>query len=228
MSGTLRRTMVCGVILSAALIAYGLLRWPATLTSSAGMRSVAGAALILVVYALAAWFGLPATARAYPRLPGQSTAFGLLIGALFAAQMLYEYLAPLNSDQDATLALVTFGTLFALFFLAGLIAATRSGAFRQGVLAAIWSALIGSLLWLILLWITYYAFVGTAYEANLLEIDQTNADFLRSGMSDLRAFIMQDYLGGSFFHLTLAPLLAAILGALGSLVGKGVAKLSRR
>jgi hypothetical protein len=39
-------------------------------------------------------------------------------------------------------------------------------------------------------------------------------------MTDLRAFIIQDYLGGGFFHSLLAPLLAFPLGATGGLVAK--------
>ena len=88
--------------------------------------------------------------------------------------------------------------------------------------------MIGSLIWFNLVLITYYVFTGTPQEAHFLEIDQTYADFRRSGMRDLRAFIMQDYLGGGFFHLLLAPVLATFLGSLGALIGKGLNLLRNR
>ena len=45
-------------------------------------------------------------------------------------------------------------------------------------------------------------------------------DFARSGMSDFNAFIMEDFLGAIFFHLLLGLLVAAVLGALGGVLGK--------
>ena len=41
-------------------------------------------------------------------------------------------------------------------------------------------------------------------------------------MHDLSAFVIQDYLGGSFFHLLLSPLVAAFAGMLGGFLGKGL------
>lgn len=141
--------------------------------------------------------------------------------------MLIEYLTPLTSDQDGTLAFLAFGTLFVIFFLTGLWGAKQTGRIRQGLLAAVWSALVGSLIWLNLVLITYYAFNGTPQESHFLEIDQTLADFQHSGMTDLRAFILQDYLGGGFFHLLLSPIFALIFGSAGNLVGKVLARLRK-
>jgi hypothetical protein len=46
-------------------------------------------------------------------------------------------------------------------------------------------------------------------------------------MSDFNAFIMEDFLGATFFHLLLGPLLASLLGLLGGLTGKGIRWLRR-
>jgi hypothetical protein len=53
------------------------------------------------------------------------------------------------------------------------------------------------------------------------------SDLKRSGMTDLRAFVTQDYLGGAFFQSLLGPLVATILGAFGGLVIKALARLRR-
>jgi hypothetical protein len=73
--------------------------------------------------------------------------------------------------------------------------------------------------------LTYYLFIGTPQEARSLQSDQVIVDFQRSGMSDLRAFIMQDYMGGRFFHSLLSPIIAGILGLFGGLVAKGLARM---
>ena len=52
-------------------------------------------------------------------------------------------------------------------------------------------------------------------------MDQILADFRRSGATDLRAFIFEDYMGGGFFHSLLGPILAIPLGGLGGLAAKG-------
>ena len=39
--------------------------------------------------------------------------------------------------------------------------------------------------------------MGTARQELVLAADQVFEDFKKSGMTDLRAFIMQDYLGGA-------------------------------
>ena len=220
--------LTLSVLLATLLIGYGLLRYPTTLTaSSAGVRSLAGSVIALYAYEAIALWGVPATSRAYPALLRMGVIGGILIGFLFAAQMLIEYLTPLTSDQDGTLAFLTFGTLFVIFFLAGLWGAKQTGRIRLGLLAALWSALVGSLIWLNLVLITYYAFNGTPQERHFLEIDQTLADFQHSGMTDLRAFILQDYLGGGFFHLLLSPISALIFGSGGSLVDKVLTRLRK-
>jgi hypothetical protein len=62
--------------------------------------------------------------------------------------------------------------------------------------------------------------MGTARQEQVLAADQVFEDFKPSGLTDLRAFIMQDYLGGVFFHLLLGLIVAGILGTLGALAAK--------
>jgi Fe2+ transport system protein B len=50
-------------------------------------------------------------------------------------------------------------------------------------------------------------------------------DFIRSGMSDFNTFVMEDFLGAGFFHLLLSPLFAAVIGGIGSVLGKGLVQL---
>jgi hypothetical protein len=110
--------------------------------------------------------------------------------------------------------------------LAGFKGGRETGRVWHGVLTAIWSTMIGSLIWVGSLLSACYAFMGTARQGQVLAADQVVEDFKRSGMTDLRAFIMQDYLGGVFFHLLLGLIVAGILGTMGALMSKPVARLS--
>jgi hypothetical protein len=82
--------------------------------------------------------------------------------------------------------------------------------------------------WFILLLTTYYLFLGTPMEERFLEVDQVIADFQRSGMNDLRAFIIQDYLGGGFFHSLLGPASRIPAGRSGRHRGEGVEESPNR
>ncbi len=75
---------------------------------------------------------------------------------------------------------------------------------------------------------TYYVFRGTPIQEQLFRAEGTYEDFARSGMSDFAAFAMEDLLGAGFFHLLLAPIIGAVLGGMGGLIGKGLRRLKKR
>jgi hypothetical protein len=230
-TGLVRSTQLgflAGTALNVALVIYSMVRFPTSWRwSLRGLDGVIATTAILMAYAVIGWFGSAAVGRRDVRVLRHGARFGSLIGAFFALMMLVEYLVPHDHRQNVLLAMVIFGTFFILLAVAGFVGTFTTGRIWYGVLTAVWSALIGSLIWFILLLTTYYAFLDTPYEARFLEVDQVIADFQRSGMNDLRAFIMQDYLGGGFFHCLLGPLLAFPLGACGALVAKVVMGLHR-
>jgi hypothetical protein len=138
--------------------------------------------------------------------------------------MLCEYIVPHDHQQNVLLTLATFGLFFVALLVAGAVGTLVTRRMGLGVLTSVWTALIASLCWFILLLVYYFAFLNTPQEARFLEIDQVIGDHQRhlqkGGTQDLRAFIYNDYLGGGFFHSLLAPLLAVPLGALGGLGAK--------
>jgi hypothetical protein len=64
-------------------------------------------------------------------------------------------------------------------------------------------------------------------QEQVLAAEGTYTDFARSGMSDLSAFVMEDFLGAGFFHLILGLMLAVILGTMGVAIGKGIARIKK-
>jgi len=215
-----------GSTLNVALVFYSMFRFPTSWSLSwKGMEGVLATTGIVMVYALLGWFVTPRIERRDARILRYASLFGLVIGLFFAIMMLIEYLVPHTPRQNVILAFAIFGTFFLLLSVAGFVGACATRSAWSGVLTAVWSAMIGSLIWFVLLLVTYYAFLGTDYEARFLETDQVIADFERSGMNDLRAFIVQDYLGGGFFHLLLGPLLAFALGAIGAIIALTLVQL---
>jgi hypothetical protein len=214
----IRNGLLLGVLLGFALMFLGGILVPAT-----PLLGLMGAGLILGIYGLVSFFGVP---RIRPEILHWASGFGLVAGAIFAGEILLEYVF---LPQDNTpWGLVEFGSVFFLYFLSGLWTAYRSGHLRQGSLAAIASAMISTLIWLIVLWITFYAFRGTARQTSVFMAEGNYDDFQKSGMADFNVFIMGDFLGATFYLLLLGPILAAVLGTVGGLLGKGLGSISRR
>jgi len=218
-----RRGMAVGAVTNIALIVYGVIRFPTTLTvpRDAPLGICAGIA-IATIYGFVGWFGVRAPGLRDPRVVREGVRFGLCGGVMFAISMLGEYLVPHNEQQNVILAIATFGLFFLLLFASGFFGTLATRRVTAGPLAAVWTALIASQIWFFLLLGIYYAFIGTPQEARFLVVDQVIADFKRSGMRDLRAFIFEDYMGGGFYHSLLGPLLALPLGVLGALGAKSL------
>lgn len=224
-----RRWLLLGTGLCLALIGFGYLRTPAALTEPGGTLSLVGAAVTLLLYGLAGWVGGSWLERSFGRGALRLGALGgLLAGLVYLATFLIEYFTTITGEQDGRLALVEFGSVFALFFLAGILAAGRDGRIRVGVGAALAAALVSGLVWFNLLLLLHFAFQGTARQEHFYLINETLADFQRSGMSDLEAFVLQDFFGAGFFHSLLALIAGALFGALGGVVGKMVKRHGAR
>ena len=221
-----RRAILLGVFAIALLLAYGLLRFPSVLTASpTGVRSLLGDCIILVIYALVGWSGPLITNRIHPQILRTGNRIGLLAGAVFVAEILLEYV--LLPDDNTRMGLVEYGLVLALFLLAGLWVAYQTKSWRNGLLAAIWSAVVASLIWYITSLFVFYLFNGTPQQAQVFRAEGNYADFARSRLVDINTFVMEDFMGAGFFHSLLLPALAAIFGSIGAAIGKALARLRK-
>jgi hypothetical protein len=211
-SNRVLRFFLFGLLLGLILVIAGWILIPTT-----SLLSIAGICLILVAYGFVGYFVIPRIQPPTLRLVALS---GLLAGLIFAGEILLEY-AFLPADNTSW-GLVEFGSVLALFFLTSLWAAYKTRSIREGTLAAILSAMLSSIIWLVILLLTFYLFRGTSRQALVFTAEGDFEDFARSGMKDFNTFMMEDFLGAGFFHLLLLPLLAAILGWIGSLLGKNI------
>jgi hypothetical protein len=159
--------------------------------------------------------------RRDPDILRRATIFGLLGGAVFAGEIILEYI--LLPSDNSRYGMVEFGTVLLLYFASAL----RLRSIKSAVLTAMTSAFIASLVWVITLLVVFYAFRGSARQVQVLRAEGDYEDFARSGMSDFNTFIMEDFMGAIFFHLLLGLLVAAVLGALGGLLGKAIARFQK-
>lgn len=211
-----------GCIACAGLgLALVLLGW--LLVPSTSPISVGGACFILTAYGLVGWF---AFGRIQPEVFTRAAVFGLIAGGIYIGEILLEYV--LLPRDNTSWGLIEFGAVFFVIFLSGLVAAWRSKRVSNAILAALVTGMLGSMLWLIAALLTFYLFRGSARQALVFAAEGNYADFARSGMGNFDAFMMEDFFGAGFFHLLLAPLIAAILGTLGGWLGKGLFRINQR
>lgn len=212
--------LVLAAVMALVLIAYGMLRFPAT-----SLLSVSTAACILAIYAVLGWLLANRIAQHNRALVAVAQRAGLLAGIVFAGEILLEYL--LLPADNTLFGLVEFGLVFLIYAGASGWLTARGNRLRAGVLGAVATAMISSLIWCIALFVVFYLFTGTARQVAVFRAEGNYDDFQRSGMGDFNAFIMEDFLGATFFHLLLGPLLAAALGAIGGLIGMVLGRLRR-
>ena len=213
-----QRGFLAGILIALLLVIFG---W--VLVPTASLLSVGAALAILAVYALLGGLCPPVLYRRNPLILQIASVFGLIAGAIFVSEILWEYLSlPADNTQ---LGYLEFGSVFFLYFLSGLLVAYRTRKMGQAVLTAAGSAMIGSLIWLIAALACLYIFRGSPQQVQVFRAEGSYEDFARSGMSDFNTFIMEDFMGATFYHLLLGPIVAIILGAFGGLLGKSLASL---
>jgi hypothetical protein len=212
LSNIIRKGYLLGVLLGLILVILGWILNPKT-----NFLSIAAICLILAIYSLVGYFGFP---RIRPEILSLVSVFGLIASTIFASEILLEH-AFLPKDNTSW-GIIEFGSTFVLYFLSGLVMTYQSKGIKYGILAAVVSTMLSSVVWLIFILLMFYIFRGTARQEFVFMAEGNFEDFARSGMNDFNTFLMEDFLGAGFFHLLLSPLFATVLGTVGSLVGKGI------
>jgi hypothetical protein len=171
----------------------------------------------LAVYA-AAVFALPFLAGRFPGAPAAvrvGTVAGLIGGALDMANITIESLPALPQPIVSFTTLVAMLGLFLAFAVAGFLGGRRTGSLRLGAAAAVWSGVVA-----ILIAVTFgFLLVNTALPT-LAHDEVGDPDYARSGWTDVRAFAIANTFDAGFTHLVEGPVIAAVLGAAGSGLGR--------
>jgi hypothetical protein len=212
-----RRVFLLATFVATLLVFFGWWRFRDVLPRSSATALLA-ATTVLLVYAAVGYAGVPVAARRHPEAMRLGSCFGLLLSGMLGLQIVTEYLVPVTPRLDGLLGRVTFGSLPPLCFAVGATAAFRTRRWRDSIVAPTWGMLIGSAVWVVVLLVTYYSFLGTPQERRLFDAENVWEDYRRSGESGLRAFLMVDYCGACCFHLTLGPAMGAICGGTGGVI----------
>ena len=213
-----RNIFLIGVAAGIALIIFG---WILTPTES--LTGVLAASAILIIYGLAAWFAPQKVERISPTILSTAIRLGLIAGLIFTGEIILEYI--LLPTDNSIFGLLEFGSVFILYFLAGAFTVYRTDSLRNGVLSAVSTALIATLIWTIVTLGVFLLFRGTPQQAVVFQAEGNYIDFAQSGMTDFNTFIIEDFMGAVFFHSLLGPLVASILGGVGGIIGRVVAKV---
>jgi hypothetical protein len=201
------------------LAAYGLVRTPSA-ADGAGLIALAAVIVAQLACVVVARWG-PVSVR---RAPAGTIAAGARVGAVtggaYAVLVIAEYLVPAVTSESTALmrtmsnasGYLIVAALVVAACVAGVLGAGRSSTLRGGVTAAVWAAIVEYLVWYPAVLITYYAFYDTAVQERWLRAEGVYEDMQRSGMTDIKAFAIQDFYGAGFFHLLAGAVLALIFG----------------
>jgi hypothetical protein len=222
----LQKALLIGIIIDGLLVGLGLIVFPTTLQEPGSWLGLTADMAILTVYATVGWFLSPVTHRSDPRILQVAVPLGGLVGVIFLLEMILEYI--ILPENNTAFGFIEFGAAFSVYFLAALLVCRQTGQIKAGIVASLWTSVIGSILWLGGVLAIAYLFHGTPQQAQVFQAEGNYEDFLRSGQTDFDAFIMQDFMGAGLFHLLLGPMIAGFWGVGGGITGKAIGWPARR
>jgi hypothetical protein len=155
-------------------------------------------------------------------------AVGAVAGGLYGLESLAEYLSPHVTDASVTIGWVIVGGIVAADLVAAVVATARTGLLRAGIGAAVYGAITEYVVWYPCVMVWYYVFHNSSVIDRVWRAEGTYDDFARSGLTDIRVFVLQDYWGAGFFHLAGALVIALLFGLPAAVAGRaGVRRLRR-
>jgi hypothetical protein len=216
----LRPLFQIGVAIAVGLIGYGVWLVPAT-----NRLSIVAASVVIAIYSFLG-FVVPDHLGEHQReVRAVGTFCGLLAGVVFAVEIILEYV--LLPADNTNMGLAEFGTVFSIYSLAGGVTAYRSRSLRAGTLAAMFSSVVSSLIWWVIVLGVFYCFFGTPQQDRVFRAEGNYSDFANSGMTDFNAWVMEDIFGAGFYHLLLGPIIAGALGFVGACAAVAVRRIRR-
>lgn len=223
----LRRMFICAALLAALLVGVGLFVFPAARTEWRGtLPGLAGVGIVLVGYALFGVWGTSRLERTDERLLPIAVSFGLIGAAIYAAEIILEYV--FLPGDNTRYGYVEFGLVLLSYLATGYTVGLKTRRVRNGLMAAVGAALISTLVWYIVLLAITYVMKGTPRQAAVFRAEGNMDEFARSGSASFEAWLMQDFLGAGFYHLLLGILISAFLGSLGGGIGRMLARGPKR
>ena len=218
----IRRGFILTIIVIGMLIGYGMLRYP-LIVNEAGVLSLLTPAFLLLLYGVVAIIVTHKPGQARSNALKSGTVFGLLVGLTFIVTISVENFVDMDRQVStiSTLGFMLF--IFLIFAYAGWHGTNESSQLSLGIFTSVWSSMIGVVIALLFGFTINFLFTQRL-EQNL----QASAEYLRSGSHDLETFTFWNTLDSASSHLLEAPIIAVVLGTLGSLIRLGFNKLQKK
>jgi hypothetical protein len=207
------------------LAAFGLVYDPAALRGGGYLALLGVVVAQGLCVALMRW-GPLSTRTASPAAIRIGATTGLVLGVLYGAEVLAEYLSAAITDASVLIGWIIVSGLVAGIAVAATTATVRLRSVRAGVTAAVYCAIFEYLVWYPAVLICYYLFRTSGALERVWRAEGTYDDFARSGMTDIRAFVLQDFWGAGFFHLLAGLVIAGIFGTSAALAVRAVQRLT--
>ena len=212
----LRRVILGGLLVLVIGVIAGLAGNPDVIRAN-GAASGIYLGLLALAVAFYGWFAL---ARTRARTAGEEIALrsGTLLGLACGAAWLGEVtianiVGPLLGPLNTSLYYLAEVTAVFLPAIAGFLAGRSSGHLATGLAAGLLCGLLGGLILFDCSIVTPALITGVQPDA------QTLAEFQRSGMTSLQAYLVSDTLAATIAHLWIGILTGLCFGFLGSAVG---------
>ena len=218
----IRQGFILAIIVIGMLIGYGMLRYP-LIVNEAGVLSLLTPAFLLLLYGVVAIIVTHKPGQARSNALKSGTVFGLLVGLTFIVTISVENFVDMDRQVSTISTLGFMLLIFLIFAYAGWHGTNESSQLSLGIFTSLWSAMIGVVIALLFGFTINFLFTQRL-EQNL----QASAEYLRSGSHDLETFTFWNTLDSASSHLLEAPIIAVVLGTMGSLIRLGFNKLQKK
>ncbi|MEU9885078.1 hypothetical protein [Sphaerisporangium sp. NPDC051011] len=224
MPGTTIRIVPLAVLVVVAeilLAAFGLVHTPEAL-GHGGVLALAAVAVAQALCVLMIWRGPLSAGRVPPLALRTGAVTGAVTGVLYGVVGLSEYLSSAVTDASTTVGWVIVIGIVASAVVAAAVATARSRSMRAGVAAAFYNAIVEYLVWYPFVLVCYYLFRTSTAIDRVWRAEGIYDDFARSGLEDIRVFVLQDFWGAGFFHLIAGLVIAAVFGTAAAWAVRGL------
>lgn len=214
---TLRLWLLLLIGCELALLAVRAVRYPAFFSMPGALGYLLEPVVALAIYAAVVAL-LPLIIA---RVPAAQSAMpiGIILGGIGGlievASTALESLLVLPQHVVSITTGIAMLSLFLIFGIAGFIGARRTRSILLGVGTGIGTAMLAILIVVVF----GFLLVNITLPA-LAHGELRDPDYLRSGWTDVRAFAIANTYDAAFTHLVEAPVIAAVLGAVGSGIGR--------
>lgn len=218
--GGMRSALLAVLGVDVAVIAAGVIGYPSFLDQRGSVAYLAEPVVLLAVYAVVVLAATRSASVDRWRMLRAAALVGLGLGTLETVNISVETFTGLSGAASlATTAPLILGPFLVWSVVAGW-AARATGSLRMGLLAGVWTAMVT-----MMLGVTYGFVLALAMPGRLARNLVNDPDYLRSGWTDVKAFVLANTFDNGFTHLLGGLIVGTVVGLIGSLIGARLARM---